>query len=95
MRSLNYEGPLALSCDDTQLLPALRPYCDAESGCYFVVGHVGTQQPYEIANPDKFQKVLEEGQLVKASKASLNCHTSMYDSDRCPASSMVPSNSHP
>lgn len=68
---MNYQGPLALSCDDTQLLPALRPYYDAELGRYVVVGHIGAE-PYEISNPEDFEKVLADGQLVKASKVRVD-----------------------
>ena len=38
LKVLNYEGPLALSCDDTQLLLALRPYYDVKKGQHFLLG---------------------------------------------------------
>lgn len=63
---LNYDGPLGLSCDDTQLLAALRPYYDSKTGKHYVLG--GTDGPMLLAEPDKFQEVLKEGQIEKASK---------------------------
>jgi hypothetical protein len=56
-----------------QLLPALRPYYDTELGHYGVVGHIGGE-PYEIGNPEDFQKVLADGQLMKASKVCVDQH---------------------
>ena len=41
LTSLNYSGPVGLSCDDTKLHPSLRTYLDASSGCHFLVGTTG------------------------------------------------------
>jgi hypothetical protein len=52
LKLLQYEGLVALSCDDTKLLSSLRPYYDYRLKGYYVVGHVG--EPYQIANVEAF-----------------------------------------
>ena len=39
--SIKYNGPIALSCDDTKLHPGLRTYWDASQECHFLVGTTG------------------------------------------------------
>jgi hypothetical protein len=63
---LNYNGPLALSCDDTQLLPALRPYYDVKKGQHFLLGT--DSEPMLLAEPEKFEEIVREGQITKATK---------------------------
>ena len=66
LKVLNYDGPLGLSCDDTQLLAALRPYYDSKTEKHYVLG--GTDGPMLLAEPDKFSEILKEGQIEKAQK---------------------------
>ena len=60
------QGPLGLSCNDTQLLAALRPYYDPKEKQHYILG--GTNGPMLLADPEKFTEVLKEGQIEKASK---------------------------
>ncbi|KAG7095522.1 hypothetical protein E1B28_006260 [Marasmius oreades] len=66
-----YNGPVALSCDDTKLLPALRPYYDKPNDCYYVIGAVG--KPLILGGPDEFRDIVKEGVIVKATKLRLWC----------------------
>ena len=66
MKVLNYNGPLSLSCDDTQLLPALRPYYDVKKGQHFLLGTDG--EPMLLAEPEKFEEIVQEGRITKATK---------------------------
>lgn len=66
LKVLNYEGPLALSCDDTQLLLALRPYYDVKKGQHFLLGIDG--EPMLLAEPEKFEEIVQEGRIEKATK---------------------------
>lgn len=68
------KGPLGLSCDDTQLLAALRPYYDPREKQHYVLG--GTNGPMLLADPEKFSEVLKEGQIEKASKVYQSCQCS-------------------
>ena len=63
---LEYDGPVALSCDDTKLLAAFRPYYDRELDGFYVIGHVG--EPYQITDVEAFREVTESGILEKATK---------------------------
>lgn len=66
LQKLDYEGPVALSCDDTKLLPSLHPYFDKERDGYFIMGNAG--EPYRLMDPNAFERVVTSGQLQKASK---------------------------
>ena len=68
LQKLDYDGPVALSCDDTKLLPSLRPYFDKEKHGYFVMGNIG--EPYQLPDPDAFEGVVTSSQLQKATKVS-------------------------
>ncbi|EEB89059.1 hypothetical protein MPER_12894 [Moniliophthora perniciosa FA553] len=68
---MNYTGPVALSCDDTKLTPALCPYHDKENDCYYVVGAVG--EPMILADPEAFRELLKQGNMEKATKLRLWC----------------------
>ncbi|KAJ3927784.1 MAG: hypothetical protein NXY57DRAFT_903259 [Lentinula lateritia] len=69
--SLNYEGPVALSCDDTKLQEAFRPFYDEDRKGWCILGSSGV--PILIADPDEFRKVVKEGKIEKASKLRLYC----------------------
>jgi hypothetical protein len=69
LESINYTGPVGLSCDDTKLFAAFRPYWDATEGTYYVVGCVGS--PLRIANIEEFEYQLRQGHMEKATKVKL------------------------
>ncbi|KAI0037793.1 hypothetical protein FA95DRAFT_1684813 [Auriscalpium vulgare] len=69
IRILCYDGPVALSCDDTKLFATLRLFWDARLKKYFLVGAVGG--PHEVADPEQVQAVMEDLKLVKATKVRL------------------------
>jgi hypothetical protein len=66
LKRLEYDGPLGLACDDTKLLPALRPYYDAETDKHYILGSTG--QPLILADPKKLTSVLQSGEAEKAEK---------------------------
>lgn len=66
LEELQYHGPVALSCDDTKLLPSLRPYYDQDREGYFLMGHVG--QPLQLIDHEAFRVVVKENNLEKATK---------------------------
>lgn len=66
VKSLGYDGPVALSCDDTKLHPAYRTYWDAERQMHFLVG--GTGDPIAIASVEELRSVISDGKIMKASK---------------------------
>ncbi|KAF6746318.1 hypothetical protein DFP72DRAFT_1017300 [Ephemerocybe angulata] len=68
---LEYTGPIALSCDDTKLHPAFRPYYDKENDGFYVLGHVGL--PQRLANPEAFRRVMEDTELRQGTKLRLWC----------------------
>ena len=66
LEELQYNGPVALSCDDTKLLPSLRPYYDQDRDGYFLMGHVG--EPLQLLDHEAFRIVVKENNLQKATK---------------------------
>jgi hypothetical protein len=66
LKRLEYNGPLGLACNDTKLLPALRPYYNKATDKHYVLGSTG--EPSILADPDKLKAVLERGEAEKASK---------------------------
>ncbi|KAJ7708424.1 hypothetical protein B0H16DRAFT_1746298 [Mycena metata] len=73
LATLNYDGPVSLSCDDTKLFPSFRLYWDREKKSHFLVG--GTDGPLRVADPDQVKKVIAEAKANKASKIRLWCLT--------------------
>ncbi|KAJ3871400.1 hypothetical protein F5051DRAFT_433890, partial [Lentinula edodes] len=59
-----FHGPVALSCDDTKLQVALRPYYDVDWESWCVLGST---------DPDEYCKVVNKGAVEKASKLRLWC----------------------
>jgi hypothetical protein len=49
---LQYEGPIALCCDDIKLHLSLRPYLDMENDGWHILSTTG--KPYWLANVDSF-----------------------------------------
>ncbi|TDL15221.1 hypothetical protein BD410DRAFT_809111 [Rickenella mellea] len=70
VQSLNYLGPLSLSCDDTKLHPALKMFWDPIKNCCFLLGGIG--EPMAVANARELESVLRS-QLEKATKIRLWC----------------------
>lgn len=66
LQALDYDGPVALSCDDTKLFATYRLYWDAEKKSYFLVG--GTGGPIPVADPNSVKQVIKAAQSVKATK---------------------------
>lgn len=52
LRQLGYEGPVALSCDDTKLLASLCPYYNHDREGYYLMGHIG--EPLLLPDPEAF-----------------------------------------
>ncbi|KAL0572455.1 Methionine--tRNA ligase, mitochondrial [Marasmius crinis-equi] len=69
IKLLSYTGPIALACDDTKLLPALRPYYDKETDAFYVVGNAG--EPFRLLDPEAFEAAIHEAGLKKATKLRL------------------------
>ena len=70
MASLEYTGPLCLSCDDTKVHATLRVYYDGIQKKHFLVG--GTGDPLHIADPDHLRDVIATAKIEKATKASIS-----------------------
>jgi hypothetical protein len=68
LNSINYDGPVGLSCDDSKLFAAFRPYFNTAEDAYYVVGCTGS--PLRIADIDDFNDQLCQGNLEKATKVS-------------------------
>jgi hypothetical protein len=54
----NYRGPVALTCDDTKLHPALCTYWDPVAKSDYVVGHTSDLIP--VANAEELRQVLDK-----------------------------------
>jgi len=66
VRSVGYSGPLALSADDTKLLASLRVYYDKTKQMWFLVGGVG--EPMAVANAEELHQIIDEEEVIKATK---------------------------
>ncbi|KAF6765888.1 hypothetical protein DFP72DRAFT_996748 [Ephemerocybe angulata] len=66
-------GHVALSCDDTKLLPGYRVYYDGEDKTHYLVG--GTEGRLRVIDPDQVQSVLDDANSEKATKLRLWCLT--------------------
>jgi hypothetical protein len=66
IQALGYDGPVALSCDDSKLVPALRTYWDPQKECFLVVG--GVEEPLAVADIEELQAVLKENPPEKGDK---------------------------
>jgi hypothetical protein len=63
------EAPLALSVDDTKLLPAFRPYFDRSASKWFLVGKTG--EPLEVADIDELAGQIDNARGLLATKLRL------------------------
>lgn len=67
LKLLGYDGHVALSCDDTKLLPGYRLYWDGQDQTHYLVG--GIDGPLRVADVDQVREVLDEvGDSKKATK---------------------------
>ena len=66
LQSLNYNGPVGLSCDDTKLFSALRLYWDEQEQSHFIIG--STLGPLRVTNVEDMNAILEEARKTKATK---------------------------
>jgi len=66
LKKLGYTGPLGLSCDDTKLLPALRPYYDKATDKHYILGSTG--EPLILTDPEELNSVIKKGEAEKATK---------------------------
>ncbi|PPQ87308.1 hypothetical protein CVT25_002058 [Psilocybe cyanescens] len=73
LAALDFNGPVALSCDDTKLFATYRLYWDAELKSYYLVG--GIDGPLRVADPDSVKEVIEAAKSEKATKVRLWCLT--------------------
>jgi hypothetical protein len=63
------EAPLALSVDDTKLLPAFRPYFNRSVNKWFLVGNAG--EPLEVSDIDELADQIESARGLLATKLRL------------------------
>ncbi|KAJ7586218.1 hypothetical protein C8J56DRAFT_1052590 [Mycena floridula] len=71
LENLNYSGPVALSCDDTKLSPALRPFWDSDRQGFCMLGSTG--EPLLVANPELPEQAIQQANIQKATKLRLWC----------------------
>ena len=57
MASINYEGPVALGCDDSKLHPSLQVYWDDSVSNHILIGTT-VQKKIVVANPEELQAML-------------------------------------
>jgi hypothetical protein len=71
LEDYNYpsEAPLALSVDDTKLLPAFRPYFDRLANKWYLVGNAG--KPLEVADIDELADQIDSAREHLATKLQL------------------------
>ncbi|KAG8724337.1 hypothetical protein FRC09_019931 [Ceratobasidium sp. 395] len=87
LSTIQYAGPTALSCDDTQLFARLSPYFDAESSQWVILGTVGEPVKVDGAVEDieELLSQVVEGQ-EKATKVSfLATATHLHDNPTAPS----------
>lgn len=70
--TLNYDGPVCLSCDDTKLLSSLQLYYDRNKKEHFLVGAIGG--PLLVPNIDDMKAIMANPSVVKATKVHVVVH---------------------
>lgn len=68
LKTINYNGPLGLSCDDTKLFSTFRLYWDSNEKSYFLVG--GVDGPLRVADADSVKEAISLAKAQKATKVS-------------------------
>ena len=80
MDSINYRGPMALSCDDTKLHPGLRTYWNPSKECHFLIGTPG--EPIAVPNVNQIQELVTSAKKDAATKVwlidSTVAHNNLY-----------------
>nr|GAT48523.1 predicted protein [Mycena chlorophos] len=71
MTAMGWSGPVAMSCDDTKLQAALRPFYDENRQSWCILGSTGA--PMLIANLPEFRQAVELGTVERATKLRLWC----------------------
>ncbi|KAJ3819239.1 hypothetical protein F5880DRAFT_1616648 [Lentinula raphanica] len=69
LNDIAYDGPVAISCDDTKLFSTLQLYWDGSKESYFLVG--GTGGPIKVVDPDSVQKYMNNPNVTKGTKVRL------------------------
>lgn len=69
LEALDYDGPVALACDDTKLVPSWRLHWNSNEQTYFVVG--ATCGPLRVADPEALQQTVTDVNAVQATKVRL------------------------
>ncbi|KAI0072552.1 hypothetical protein K474DRAFT_1559378, partial [Panus rudis PR-1116 ss-1] len=69
LNELKYDGPIALSCDDTKLLPSLRMCWSDEEQCVLLVGAI--EGPLRVADPREAEKLIAQSTHELATKVRL------------------------
>lgn len=69
LQSLNYNGPVCLSCDDTKLFSALWLYWDEQEQSHFLIG--STLGPLRVTDVDNMKAVLDKARETKATKVCI------------------------
>ena len=59
MASVNYNGPVALGCDDTKLHPSLQIYWDNSISEHILIGTT-LQRKIVVANPEELRALLTQ-----------------------------------
>ena len=67
--SINYRGPMALSCDDTKLHPGLRTYCYPSKECHFLIGTTG--EPIAVPDVKQIRELVASAKNDTATKVCL------------------------
>jgi hypothetical protein len=68
LAAVDYNGPVALSCDDSKLFGSLRLYFDGNKNKHYLVGAVGG--PILVPKPHDIKTVMSDPTVVKATKVS-------------------------
>ena len=75
--ALDYNGPVALSCDDTKLFATYRLYWDKEQDSYVLIG--GTDGPLVVMDPDSVQEVIDQAKAQKATKVRVSFRILLFN----------------
>ena len=67
LTKIRFTGICALACDDTKLLPSLQSHYDQVRDVWMLVGGAG--EPVRVRDEDTLQRVLEDQEIIKATKA--------------------------
>ena len=67
--TLDYDGPVGLSCDNTKLFATFCLYWDSNEKSYFLVG--GVDGPLRVADAENIKEVIQDAKAQKATKVRL------------------------